>query len=99
MRNPLIAMSSSISRCSGCSTDFQSAVAQVSNLQTVGCAGPADWKSAIQQVRNLRYKFAVFVLGFLAAASSFAAEERIVIERPMDDLGFLKPIPVSISRF
>jgi TolB protein len=38
---------------------------------------------------------------FLIALSNsvFAAEDKIVIERPLDDLGFLKPIPVSISGF
>jgi TolB protein len=35
----------------------------------------------------------------LLALSSFAAEDKIVIQRELDDLGFFKPIPVSISGF
>src|SRR5687768_15353618 len=38
-----------------------------------------------------------FVLSFLF--SSFAAEERGTIEREFDPMGFLKPVPVSISGF
>jgi len=38
-------------------------------------------------------------LSLFVVVSAFAAEERIVIEKPLDDLGFLKPIPVSISGF
>ena len=44
------------------SADFQSAVSQTSSLRRVGDFGPptitqrpADWKSAIQQIGNLRY--------------------------------------------
>lgn len=35
----------------------------------------------------------------LFALSGLAADDKIVIERELDDLGFLKPIPVSISGF
>src|SRR5215208_4870103 len=35
----------------------------------------------------------------LFALSGFAADDKIVIQRELDDLGFLKPIPVSISGF
>jgi len=43
--------------------DFQSAVSRISNPQTLGQSPlccvvptPADWKSAIQQIGNLRYE-------------------------------------------
>jgi TolB protein len=36
---------------------------------------------------------------FALTITAFSAEDRIVIERPLDDLGFLKPIPVAISGF
>jgi TolB protein len=44
-------------------------------------------------------KSLTFVASLFIALSAFAAEDRIVIERPLDDLGFLKPIPVAISGF
>jgi len=39
------------------------------------------------------------IVTFALTFRAFGAEDRIVIERPMDDLGFLKPIPVAISGF
>jgi len=50
-----------------CTADFQSAVSRISNPQGLGIVqsiwvvqGPADWKSAIRQVGNLRHNLAEF---------------------------------------
>ena len=58
-----------------CTADFQSAVSRISNPQGLGIVqsirfvqGPADWKSATQQVGNLRHNFADFARGFRARA-------------------------------
>ena len=51
----------------GCSADLQSAVSRICNPPPVRHSdSPADWKSAIQQVENLRYDDAAHVSLFKA---------------------------------
>src|SRR2546425_890192 len=65
--------------CSQCSADFQSAVSPTSSRQgsactwaTESCWRPADWKSAIQQIGNLRY---------VVAPHSFLEEAEVLVNQ------------------